>query len=539
MTALLLGGEMPHWSDGEPAGGPVLRRLAASARGHTLIVGPHEPELIDAVPARQITVLVRGVPDAETLATRYAGRPGVEVCCGSLAKLAAVPAYDTVIALDGLDRAGSTETEDLTWAAGLALLLAVLRPGGRLLLGCANPAGLHRLYAAAAEPGDADWAAPAGDDPTRPVGLDDLRERLRAAGLTPERGYAAHPSPRNPAVLVTDAALADPELAGLLTSALRRAGRPSGPLLADPRPLAPALLRHRLASALAPAWFVAATRPGHPPTPLPDVLLAPAADNPKPAPSATSDDPKPTSSSTPDNPKPTSFATADNPKPAPSATPDEPGTPSARAGHEPGTPSALWRTARGWLPDGADEPLPTGRCLHDVLLSAARRGNLPEMRALLTAWQSGDAAGVDADAILVTGDGGLYPLAAPAGPDAALSRFAGALHDENLADRWPAGLPAAMTGRDPDPVPRPAPETFRELSAAHDRLARELSEARAQIEWYEQSAATMRADLSRAHRVIAVLRATTPGRAATAVLGGVRGGKRLARTVLTRLRSTA
>ncbi|GGN75992.1 hypothetical protein GCM10010112_47820 [Actinoplanes lobatus] len=505
---------MPHWSDRDPAGGPVLRRLAASARGHTLIVGPHEPELIDAVPARQITVLVRGVPDAEALATRYADRPGVEVCCGSLPKLAAVPAYDTVIALDGLDRAGSTETGDLTWAAGLALLLAVLRPGGRLLLGCANPAGLHRLYAAATEPGDADWASPADDDPTRPVGLDDLRERLRAAGLTPAQGYAAHPSPRNPAVLVSDAALADPELAGLLTSALRRSGRPSGPLLADPRPLAAALLRHRLASALAPAWFVAAARPGHHPTPLPDVLLAPVGDKPETPPAEPGDKPQ-----------------------TPSAEPrNKPETPSAPTGGEPGTLLALRRTARGWLPEGADEPLPTGRCLHDVLLTVARRGDLPELRALLTAWQSGDAAGVAADAILVTADGGLHPLAAPTGPEAALSRFAGALHDENLADRWPAGLLAAMTGRDPDPAPRPVPATFRGLSAAHDRLARELSEARAQIEWYEQSAATMRAELSRAHRIIAVLRATTPGRAATAVLGGMRGGKRLARTVLTRLR---
>ncbi|GAA0470637.1 hypothetical protein Aca07nite_31330 [Actinoplanes capillaceus] len=34
--------------------------------------------------------------------------------------------------------------------------------------------------------------------------------------------------------------------------------------------------------------------------------------------------------------------------------------------------------------------------------------------------------------------------------------------------------------------------------AAHDRLARELSEARAQIEWYEQSTAAMHADLSHA-----------------------------------------
>ncbi|MEV0898458.1 hypothetical protein [Actinoplanes sp. NPDC049802] len=530
MTPFLFGGEMPHWTDRSPVRGEALRLLAASAHGHTLIVGPHHPELIDAVGSRQVTVLVRGVPDAEALAVRYAGRPGIEIRCGSLSKLAAVPAYDTVVALDGLDRTGSTETPDLTWAAGLALLLAVLRPGGRLLLGCANPAGLHRLYAAAREPGDADWAAPAGDDPTLPVGLAGLREHLASAGLTLLQGYAAYPSPQAPAVLLSEAALADPDLHGLLTSALRRAGRPPGPLLADPAPLAADLLRHGLVAALAPAWLVAAALPGQNHPPPPGAVPAPAGGDLVSLPEAV---PAPAGGDPVSLPEAVLAPAGGDPVSLPEAV-------LAPAG---GDLVSLRRTPHGWTLGDTAEPAPAGRCLHDVLLSAARAGDLPRMRALLAAWQSGAAAAVTADAILLTGDGTLRPLATPTDPAEALRRFASALHDEGLAHRWPpegsAELLAAMAGVEigPDPAARPGPGTFRELSAAHDRLARELAEARAQIEWYERSAVTMRAELSRAHRVIAVLRATTPGRAATAVLGGVRGGRRLARTVLTRLRS--
>ncbi|GIF44002.1 hypothetical protein [Actinoplanes xinjiangensis] len=479
MTPLLLGGEMPHWSDHDPAGGALLRELAGTARGHVLVVGPHDPDLIDAIPARQVTVLVRGVPDANALASRWSGRAGVQVCCGSLEKLAAVPAYDTVVALDGLGRTGSTETADLPWSAGVAQLLAVLRPGGRLLLSVANPVGLHRLYAGAGTPDDAAWSAYPAADPTRPAGLEPLRAHLRAAGLDVLRDWAAYPSPRSPAVLLDEDALTEPGLHGYLTSALRRAGLPDGPLLADPRPLAADLLRHRLAAALAPAWIVAAAYPGHHPSPLPDGLLA---------------------------------------------------------------EGQLVRTPSGWTL-GAIGRVPAGVCLHDALLAAARTGDRPEFRALLTGWQSGPHAAVSADALLRTADGDLRPLSAPAAdPEGALARFAAALHDEGLAHLWPADgtaeLLAAMSGVpvDPPPAARATPSTLRELTAAHDRLAERLAEARSQLTWYEQRTATLQSDLSRAHRIITVLKATPGGRAATAVLGGVRRGRRLATAALRRLR---
>jgi hypothetical protein len=505
MTALLLGGEMPHWSDHSPAGGALLRELAGTARGHVLVVGPHDPELVDAIPARQVTVLVRGLPDADALASRWAGRAGVQVCCGSLEKLAAVPAYDTVVALDGLERTGSTETADLPWAAGVAQLLAVLRPGGRLLLSLANPAGLHRLYAGATEPGDAAWSSFPAADPTRPAGLEPLRDHLRSAGLDVLRDWSAYPSPQSPTVLLNEDALTDGHLHGYLTSALRRAGLPEGPLLADPRPLSADLLRHRLAGALAPAWIVAAAYPGLHPSPLPDGLL---------------------------------------------------------------TDGHLVRTASGWTLGGSG-PVPAGTCLHDALLNAARTGDQPEFRALLTSWQSGPHAATPADGLLLT-NGALTPASAPlaaptslpslASPSVpaprslselssatdggapALQQFAAALHDEGLAHLWPAddtaSFLAAMSGMTyiSPSAARATPSTLRELTEAHDRLAQQLAEAHSQLTWYEQRTATLQSDLSRAHKIIAVLKATSGGRAATAVLGGVRRGKRLASAALRRLR---
>ncbi len=469
----MLGGEMPHWSDDTPVRGEVLRGLLSTASGSTLVVGPHHPDLVAAIPARQVTVLVRGVPDA----TRYATLPGVQVCCGSLEKLAAVPAYDTVIALDGLDRTGSTEdSAALSWADGLDRLLSVLRPGGLLLLGHGNPLGLHRLYAGATTPGDADWAV--ADDPGRPARLETLSAHLHRAGLSVTGEYAAYPAPRTPTTLVSRAALADPGRHGHLTSVLRRAGIPGGPLLADPRPLAATLLDAGLAAALAPSWLVVAARPGHPPLSLPEVLRTDGL---------------------------TGFAETTG------------RTGSAETTGRPG----LAATVSG-------PPVPRGRCLHDALLAASRAGDRPEMRALLTAWQSGDTAGVPADAIIVGEDGRLHPLAPPSDPPAVLHRLAAALRDEGQADEDAAWL-ATMAGIEIPLSSTSTPETLREVSAAHDRLALQVSDLQSQLRWYESRIAALRSELARADRIIGVLKTTVPGKAAKAVLTG-------ARTVIRRLR---
>ncbi|GAA2615634.1 hypothetical protein [Paractinoplanes durhamensis] len=238
----LIGGEMTVWSDLDgthgpaPAGDPTLRPLLAGATGRVLVAGPHAPELLDAIPSDQVTLLVRGIPDAEALASR----PGVTVCCGSLEKLTGLPAYDTVIALDGLDRLRSAEADDASWDETLTQLLALLSPQGRLLLRLENLFGLDRLVALPPAPADTEWVTP--DDETRPTGPDAMRARLAAAGVPVVRDYAAYPG-----ALLGGAVLADPALRGFLEATLVAA--------AEPAHLITGALRHNLADDLAPAWI--------------------------------------------------------------------------------------------------------------------------------------------------------------------------------------------------------------------------------------------------------------------------------------------
>jgi hypothetical protein len=224
--------------------------------GQTLVAGPHAAELIESLPAGELTVLVRGLADAETLDGRWAHRGDITVWGGSLEKVAAVPTFDTIVALDGLDRLCSAEAETLDgWDDRLAHLLALLRPGGRLLLAAENLFGVHRLLALPRTPGDAEWLVADDRDPRRPAGPADLRSRLVAAGLSVPREYAAYPS-----VLLSREILADAELTGYLSAVLASAVETTADVLADPVRLVTGALRHGLAAELAPSWVVIAQR---------------------------------------------------------------------------------------------------------------------------------------------------------------------------------------------------------------------------------------------------------------------------------------
>jgi hypothetical protein len=476
MTTRLIGGEMPLWSDPSPAAGPVLAALLAGAGGRTLVAGPHAPELIEALPPGDLTVLVRGLADATALEARFAGRRGVTVCCGCLTRLPTDRPYDQVVALDGLGRLASAETADLPWPDGLARLLAALRPGGRLLLGLDNPFGLHRLVSLPSRPGDAEWTVL---DSPRP-------DQLAAAGVVLRQEYAAFPAPGAPTALVSRETLAERALGGFWEAALRRACTPADPVpadlpladpvLADPARLAVGAVRNGLAADLAPAWIVVAS-PGPEPTTLPEL-------------------------------------------------------PAALLGLPGGGVDVVG--SYGIRGDGS--PVPAGRTLHDLMMAAARRRDQPALRALVTSWQAGEAAGVPADQVIAGPDGTVTPLVPAGDPLGALRRFAA---DSIAGDAhlWPApadevtvtALLAAMGGREVDPaavpaVPfaRPDEYAFRELLATRDRLARELAEAREQHRSYERTLAARDAALRRAQQLNRVLSATVPGRAATTLLGGVR-----------------
>ncbi|MBL7257684.1 hypothetical protein [Paractinoplanes lichenicola] len=511
----LIGGEMLAWSDLDgshgpaPAGGDALRSLLPAVSGRTLVAGPHSPQLVAALPTTDVTVLIRGDLDAPAFDT--------PVLCGSLEKLETLPAYDTVLALDGLGRLHSAEAPPFTWDETLTQLLALLKPDGRLLLGHENLFGVHRLTALPPAPADADWTVPDDHDPARPAGHPRLLARLTAAGLRISRDYAAYPSLTAPTVLLSEEALAAPTVTGALQAAVATALAPTADTLADPVRMATAAFRHDLGAALAPAWVVIAER---------------------------------------GTPQPTS------------------------------TPDAVLDSAPADLAE-----LPQGRTLADHLLAAAQRRDLPALRELLTAWQSGPAAGVPATQIVAaiptptgllppdTADsvlpdtapvaptpasaassgpaagsptGGrvaLSPLAPAGEPLQALRAFAAEVIAGGYAHLWPiqadeaelTAVLAGMTGRELEPgevpaSPTPATHSVGDLLADRERLTRELSEARAKHEWYEKMLLHREAELKRVRQMNALLSATVPGKAAAGLVGGLRAGKRAVRSVVRRTR---
>ncbi|GIM91200.1 hypothetical protein [Paractinoplanes toevensis] len=527
----LIGGEMTAWSDLDgnhgpaPAAGAEWGPLLGTATGHTLVAGPHAPALIDAIPAGQLTLLVRGVPDAESLAARYATRPGVTIRCGSLEKLSG--AYDTVVALDGLDRLLTTESAGLTWDETLTQLLSLLRPRGRLVLRVENGFGLHRLLALPPTPADTEWVGPDGH--TRPTGPDAVRARLSAAGVPVVRDYAAYPG-----ALLGGEILADQALRGFLEATLTAAPAPSPAQLAEPARLITGALRHGLADALAPAWvFVAGPGPAGPEAliaaaPPPGVAAAPAVHAGPRASAAGS----------------AGAAGSGDVAASAAGSAGVAGSGDVAAGAEEVRRDAGSRWVRG-----GGVPVPLGRTLEDLLVEAARRRATPVVRELLTAWQQSPAAGVPAGQVVVGADGvhrGLVPAGRPV---EALRRLAATLIAGGDTHLWPSpadeaeltALLAGMTGRELDPrdapaAPRPGVTSIRELTIVRDRLERELADARAQHEFYERQIAFRDHELKRLRRHNAVLSATVPGRAANTLVGGLKAGRRAVRAVVRRTR---
>ncbi|MCP2328805.1 SAM-dependent methyltransferase [Hamadaea flava] len=249
-----LGGELLAYSDLDgthgagPARGQALATLARTARGRVLVVGPHDPELIDAIldGTKDLTLLVRARADAKVLTARY---PSATVYSGDLAALDATldadTAYDAIVVLAGLDRLTGPETDRPEWTDVLGRLTRRLRPDGVLLLGIANPLGVHRLTAPPTPPADQDWAGDLGGP-----GFDAV---VAALGRPVVRAYGGFPSPVEPTVLVGS----DTPDSGVLQAALVRTGAGTGSL-ADPGRVAARALRSQAAMPVAAAWFIVA-----------------------------------------------------------------------------------------------------------------------------------------------------------------------------------------------------------------------------------------------------------------------------------------
>jgi len=207
-----------------------------------LVAGPHDPALIDAIAADDLTILVRARADAEHLAARH---PQATVYSGDLFALDGDAQYDTIVALAGLDRLTGVEADRPEWTEVLRRLTGRLRPDGTLLLGLANPLGVHRLVTPPVPPADQDWV----DDFDGP----NYSAAIASLGRPVVRAYAGFPSPVEPTVLIGS----ETPDSGLLQAALLRT-EPVPGALADAGRLAARALRGQAALPVAAAWFLVA-----------------------------------------------------------------------------------------------------------------------------------------------------------------------------------------------------------------------------------------------------------------------------------------
>ena len=451
----LIGGEMPGWNeDRPPAGGALYGYLTDQlpAGSRVLVAGPHDPALIEALAAR---TAVTCLVRSQPEAERLDAR-GLDVLCGTLTKLTDADRWDAVVALDGVGRLCSVEGPQYDWTECLRALRNVLLPGGLLLLTVENELGVHRLVdpaaPTAAQTDDA-WRPLGEFDDSRPGSPARLADRLATEELALDWLGAAWPSPAAPTLVATaDALLTGP--AGALSAAAASAVASA---YADRAVLSDP---RRLAAA--------AVRAGLGPE------LAPA------------------------------WLVLARLAPAPPAT----GAP------ETATPLRLPPVLLGDGPPAG--PLPTGRLLEELLLTACLRHDLPAVRGLLTGWM---AAVPDAGPENVVVAGETFTKLDPGVPPRAdvLRCFATTLLTGGYAHPWPAatdlrtltailhaaaGLPGDQPAIPTDEDP-PIPNSRREQEEQLRSLRRLLADAEARAEVYEQEIAKRDAELTKARVQIA------------------------------------
>jgi SAM-dependent methyltransferase len=486
----LIGGEMAACTSGRaPVGGALYTYLADQlpAGSDVLIAGPHADDLIDTLAARtKVTCLLRSQPEAIAVAAR-----GVDVLCGTVAKLTDTEQYDVVVALDGLDRLCSVEGPQYDWSETLQAVKRVLRPGGLLLLTVENELGVHRLVdpsTPTAAQTDEAWR-PLGEFDTKPGNPTRLAERLTAEGLAVDWLGAAWPLPDRPTLIATPNALADgpvDALAAVAASAVARAYA-NKPVLSDPRRLAAAAVRGGLGAELAAAWLVVAYRAPHPGTVL---GLAPV-------------------------------LIGDGP--VLEVTPEAGGW-IRRVARE--TPDRDLSALTG--------PLPGGRLLEELLLGAGLRHDLPTMRRLLTGWLAA-LPGVTADNVVVERDtfARLDPSVTDQGD--VLRRFAQTLLDGVYPHPWPAatdldtltailhGAAGLAAASPPAPLEAlPAPDSRREHEEQLRALRRQLADAASRVQWYEAELDKRDGQLRTANLKIAAFSGSLGYRVARLGLGAAR-----------------
>ncbi len=282
----LLPGSMQNWSDlahrpgsGSAAARDLVRSVLAGAQ-RVALVGPHAPDLItglaDLVP--ELTVILRSVPDARTVAELLADNPKARVLACDLTIAGADEKYDLVVALDDLARISSAETDPAEWAQVAAVLTSLVADGGRLVLASENELGLHRMTALRSRftaNEDGDWSPTETFDATRPRDPRELRDALEAAGLGVLAGGEVLPTWDEQTVFLSGATELD-EAGHALLGAVTLGSPTFRGVGADPTRLTRAAVLGKRLPQVASAWWLVAGRGGaaDKPTPGPRIVAS-------------------------------------------------------------------------------------------------------------------------------------------------------------------------------------------------------------------------------------------------------------------------
>lgn len=290
--ALLLGGDMLHWSDLEhtrpsSATAYLLSRVITKHRPRSvLLLGPCAAQHLDAVPTPEVGILVRGLPDARQLSALARERDELRVFCGGFDRFPNDRRYDLVVCLDGPATLATPDSPGASQAELLALIDKVLAPEGVAVVSVDNTMGLDqalRLEVRAAFDDDAQWFRGAPGFAQRSPYRRELPELLADAGLVVRQGYSAYTSSRAPVLLVDDEvageSAASDAVRRTLTAFLQHltATRHSRtPALTDPYAAARKVVAAGLLAEVAPSWVLVtghADNLTHAPDDLPDVVL--------------------------------------------------------------------------------------------------------------------------------------------------------------------------------------------------------------------------------------------------------------------------
>ncbi|AKU16210.1 hypothetical protein [Luteipulveratus mongoliensis] len=200
----LIGGEMPQQRDLPAAALGALEELVLAAvpsgARRVLLAGPRASVLAPALRDREVAALVRGLPDATSLADA-----GVIALCGGLDRLAADAGYDLVVVLDPPEVLLTPDSPGLSHTDMLGVAADALAADGALIALVANGIGLDTLSAVPAPRALADdrawWVGTSGYDVRRPF-HHELRSLLEDAGLHLWAGRSVLPSLASPVVTV-------------------------------------------------------------------------------------------------------------------------------------------------------------------------------------------------------------------------------------------------------------------------------------------------------------------------------------------------